>query len=91
MNDLGDVFRLAPGVVPTGGVVEDHHVGLVRPADLNQAAEKRRQAPELVLAPTVEGVVVALGAIQPAAHEKPDLFPHHFLGTGGVVLGGRTG
>ena len=53
-----------------GRVLEDDRAGLLpSPSHQVHAPEECGQPPELILAPSLEGVVVTLGAVQPAPHE----------------------
>ena len=47
--------------------------------ELRDVAKKGGQTPELILAPDLEGMVMALGAVQPPAHEHADLLGHEFM------------
>ena len=87
MQDPGRASILAPAV-PLD--VVDHEIGppnLLDLHDLRHVAEKGRQPPELILAPVLEGMVVALGAPQPPSQEHPDLLGGDFRNRGQVAEG----
>src|SRR6266852_96933 len=69
-----------------GGIVVDHvrDVSQRRLLDDVDPPEEGSHAPELILAPGLERMVVALSAIQPASHEDAELFGHLGLRVLGV-------
>ena len=71
------VIRLA-----SGRIVEHNRRSEACPFRPVHSAVKCRQAPKLVLRPTLERMVVALCAIQPPAEEDANILGHHFLRTG---------
>src|SRR5262249_39947515 len=67
-------------------VVEDH-VLVTGVPHFEHAAEEGGQAPELILAPGLIWMVVALRAIEPAAEEHADLFGHSLAGRSDHIVG----
>ena len=80
----------------TGWVLKDDRTGLLPPPSYQvHASEECSQPPKLILAPGFKGMVMALGAVQPASHEDSDLFGHlvlriTHLSIGQEVSGRRT-
>ena len=66
------------------GIVEDHVVEC--PFGIGHTAVESRQSPELILLPTVIGMVMALCAIHPSAHEDPELLGHDPFQSRGFVI-----
>src|SRR5439155_5641015 len=60
-----------------GGKIDQQ--GIVLAAGNGQLSEERRQPPELVLAPGLEGMIVTLGAFQPHPAENAQLLRHDLL------------
>ena len=66
------------------GVVKDNVVKC--PFGIRHTAVETPQSPELILLPTVIGVVMALSAIHPSAHENPKLLGHDPFQSRGLVI-----
>ncbi len=72
---------VSPELLVPDGIVHGRHGS----PEIGQVLEEPRQAPELVLGPGVEWVVVTLGAVQPPAQEHPGLLGHDVLGEANFV------
>ena len=65
----------------------EYDVFIALVAHLEEASEEGRHAPELILAPCLVRMVVALGAIEPAAEKHAHLFRHGFARRTDHVVG----
>src|SRR5262245_20483419 len=81
MKELRTCFALAMpgGIINNASSIPNSSPGA---ADFGHPSKKRCHTPILVLTPSLEGMVVALRAIQAASPEYPNLLCHYFLGFG---------
>ena len=80
MQHLDLAVHVLRAEIHVSGMVEDDR------AHLEQAPEEGRHAPELVLAPVLVRMIVALRAIEPAPEEDAHLLGHDVRGRPDLVV-----